>query len=164
MVEISRHLEDLDDHSRRHNNRLQGLPEAVTADQLEMALLHIFNDILDRPLVMPIDMERFHCLLKPRETAEDPPRDVVCCLVNYSLEDILCRAREKQQLLYHDAPIQQFQDLSATTPAEESPLTATINPTREAHTLQVELSLFPDCDLVGQDGFAAAPSGSTEIL
>lgn len=79
-----------------------------------MALLHNFNALLDRTLVTPIDMERFHRSLQPLRVAKDPPRDVICCIVNYPLkEEILRRAREGQQIAYHDAPLQLFHDLSA---------------------------------------------------
>lgn len=116
LTEINRHLEDLDNRGPRHNIRLQGLPVVVTADQQEMALLPIFNDILDRPLVTPIDMERFHRPLESSGMAKGPTKDVIYCLASLPLkEDIIHRAREKQQITYHDAPIQLFQDLSTTS-------------------------------------------------
>lgn len=70
LMELHRHMEELDNRGRCHNIRLWGLPESVTNDQLEMALLHIFNDLLDRPLVTPIHMERFHRSLQARREAE----------------------------------------------------------------------------------------------
>lgn len=49
LAELHRHLEDPDNHGQRHNIRLWGLLESVSNDQLEMVLLHIFNDLLGRP-------------------------------------------------------------------------------------------------------------------
>ena len=75
----------------------------------------IFNGILGRPPQTPIPMERIHRALRPKGKDTDPPRDVVCCLVDFSLkEDILQRARS-QRLLHEGTPIQLYQDLSGIT-------------------------------------------------
>lgn len=59
-------------------------------------------------------MERIHRALRPRGRDPDPPRDIVCCLVDYKTkEDILKQARG--QLTHGDSPVQIYQDLSGIT-------------------------------------------------
>lgn len=61
-------------------------------------------------------MERIHRALRPKGRDTDPPRDVICCIVDYKLkEDILRQARGTPRLLHDRAPIQIFQDLSSIT-------------------------------------------------
>lgn len=83
LRELHKHMEDLDNRSRRHNLRVRGIPETVEAGQLTQVTLSIFNDILGRPPEAPIEWERLHRALKPRARETAPPRDVICCLVNF---------------------------------------------------------------------------------
>lgn len=91
-----RHLEDLENRGRRHNLRIRGLTESIDSDQLSTSVTKLFNYLLDRPLLMPINMERIHRALRTKEKDSDPPRDVICCLTDYKLkENILRSARIK---------------------------------------------------------------------
>lgn len=74
---MKRHLEDLDNRGRRHNIRIQGLPEAVEQPQLEQTMIEFFNILLDRPPETPNSMERIHRSVWPAPGVNKPPRDVV---------------------------------------------------------------------------------------
>lgn len=46
-------------------------------------------------------MERIHRALRPKERITDPPRDVICCIVDLKTkEDILRKARIRTQLVF----------------------------------------------------------------
>lgn len=63
-----------------------------------------------------IKMERIHRALRPKGRETDPPRDIICCIVDYKLkEDILRQARGRLQLIHDGANIQIYQDLSSIT-------------------------------------------------
>lgn len=116
LLDLHRHVEDLDNRGRRHNIRVRGLPETVDNAHLEQALLQIFNGLLDSAPDEPIAMERYHRALRPRGRDSEPPRDVVCCLVDFRLkEEILRRARAQPQLQFQGHRIQLYQDLSHIT-------------------------------------------------
>ena len=88
------------------------------ADQnpVEQTATAIFNDVLDRPLESPIEYERIHRALRPRGRDNDPPRDIICCLVNFPLKEaILKKAREKNRIIFNGIEIKLFQDLSNIT-------------------------------------------------
>lgn len=109
-------MEDLDNHGRHHNLRVRGIPESVDHNQLAQATIAIFIDLLGRPAEIPVEYECLYRALKPRGRDTDPPRDVVCCLVNFKLkEEILRRARDHRNLLYQGTEIKIFQDLSPIT-------------------------------------------------
>lgn len=90
LRDLHRHMEDLDNRGRRYNVRVRGIPESIEQNHIIQATIQIFNDLLGRPPESPIEYERLHRALKPRGRDSDPPRDVICCLVNFRLkEDIL---------------------------------------------------------------------------
>lgn len=116
LRETQRRIEDLDNRGRRHNLRIRGLPESIEADNLTSAVTEMFNNLLDRPPQTRIELERIHRALRPKGRENDPPRDIICCLVDYKLkEDILKQARIKQPLQHNGAHLQIFQDLSGIT-------------------------------------------------
>lgn len=52
----------------------------------------------------------------PQNLPGAPPRDIICCLPDYPLkEEISFKARGKNDLIYQEAQIQIFQDLSPIT-------------------------------------------------
>ena len=76
----------------------------------------IFNDILERPPDSPIEFERIHRALRLRGRENDPPRDIICCLVNFPLKEaILRKAREKNRVIFNGTEIKLYQDLSNIT-------------------------------------------------
>lgn len=116
LHELQHHVEDLDNRGHHHNIRVKGLPEAVEPRQLTQANLTIFNVLLERAPEMPINMIHLHQATRQRGRDTDPPRDVVCCIVNFHLkEEILRRARIRGRILFHGADIKLYQDLSYIT-------------------------------------------------
>lgn len=116
LRDLNRHLEDLDNRGRRHNLRIRGLPETIDRDQLENSVINLFNNLLDRPPLSPIQMERIHRALRPKGRESDPPRDVICCIVDFQLkEEILRAARNRTRITHDNSVIKIFQDLSAIT-------------------------------------------------
>lgn len=53
LMDMTRHLEDLDNRGSRYNIHLRGLPESVSDDQLELTLRMILNNLLERPPEFP---------------------------------------------------------------------------------------------------------------
>lgn len=116
LREAQRHIEDLDNRGRRHNLRIRGMTEAIDSEHLTPAVTELFNGLFDRLPQTRIEMERIHRALRPKGRETDPPRDIICCIVDYKLkEDILKQARSKHPLQYKGAHIQIFQDLSGIT-------------------------------------------------
>lgn len=116
MFELHRQVEDLDNRGRRHNVRVRGVPEGIDTPTLPQAICSIFNNLLDRPVDTPIEMERLHRALRPPPRDSEPPRDVVCCIVNFPLkEEIPRKARERGRILFNGTEIKLFQDLSQIT-------------------------------------------------
>lgn len=116
MRDMQRHLEDLDNRGRRHNLRIRGIPEAIDGNQLQPSITALFNGLLNKPPQSPIELERIHRALRPKGRDTDPPRDVICCLVNFQLkEEILRQARGKSQIIHKGKAIQIYQDLSGIT-------------------------------------------------
>lgn len=116
LRDMNRHLEDLDNRGRRHNLRVRGLPESIEADRLQAEISSFFNSLLDKPPTTPIGMERIHRALRPRGREADPPRDVICHIIDYHLkEELLRKARLATKLSHNGADIRIFQDLSTIT-------------------------------------------------
>lgn len=106
----------MDDRNRRRNIRIRGLPEATRQADLKMTVTAIFNDCLDRPTETPIAIDRVHRTLGPRGSTDDRPRDVLCCLHNYSVkEDILQRAWRRGHVDFDGAQINLLPDVSRRT-------------------------------------------------
>lgn len=116
LLDLHRHVEDLDNRGRRHNIRVRGVPEAIEPGALQQTICTIFNELIDRPADSPIEMERAHRALRPVPRENEPPRDIICCVVNFPLkEEILRKARERGRILHNGAEIKLFQDLSQIT-------------------------------------------------
>ena len=116
FIEMSRHLEDLDNRGRRCNVRVRGIPESVENDQIIPALQRVFNSLLERQEDTAIEFVRAHRALRPRGPDDAPPRDVVCCLQNFQLkEDIMRKARRNDHIVFNGANIMLYQDLSQIT-------------------------------------------------
>lgn len=60
-------------------------------------------------------MERIHRALCPRGRDTDPPRDIVCCLVDYGLKEEILKQARGRRLQHGGNPVQLFQDLSGIT-------------------------------------------------
>lgn len=84
--DLQRHMEDLDNRGRCHNLRIRGLPESVETEQFFSTVMSLFNNLLDRPAQTGIEMEQIHRALRPKGRDTDPPRDVVCCIVDFKIK------------------------------------------------------------------------------
>lgn len=116
LLDLHRHVEDLNNRVRRHNIRVWGVPESTDPGTLQQTICTIFNDLIDRPADSPIEIERAHRALRPQPRDNEPPRDVICCVVNYPLkEEILRKAREWGCILHNGTEVKLFQDLSQIT-------------------------------------------------
>lgn len=116
LLDLHRHIEDLDNRGRRHNIRVRGVPENNDPGLLQQTVSNIFNELIDRPADSPIEMERIHRALRPQPRDNEPPRDVICCIVNFPLkEEILRKAREKGWIIHNGTEIKLFRDLSQIT-------------------------------------------------
>lgn len=86
-----------------------GVPESIDPSSLQQTICTIFNDFIDRPADSPIHMERAHRALRSQPRDNEPPRDVICCVVNFPLkEEILRKARDRDQILHNGAEIKLF--------------------------------------------------------
>lgn len=116
MFNLHSQVEDLDNRGHRHNIRLRGVPEGVEATELQQTVCSIFNNLLDRPADSPIEMEHINHALRPPPHDSEPPRDIICCIVNFPLkEEILRKARERGHILFNGADIKLFHHLSQIT-------------------------------------------------
>lgn len=116
LLEMSRHMEDLDNRGRRQNIRVRGVPESIEPIQIDAALTAIFNALLERDKETPIDLVRAHRALRTRATADTNPRDIICCLASFKLkEEILSRARTQDEIVFQGNQISLYQDLAPQT-------------------------------------------------
>lgn len=170
LIDMHRHMEDLDNRGRRRNLHIRGIPESVEAPQLQAVVWAIFNTLLGRPPDAPVEMERCHRALRPRGRDTDLPRDAVCCLVSFTQkEKILRLARNHAHLEHEGARIQLFQGLSTITLQHRRDLRPLLQALRERripyrwkfpfclqatngnHTAQLRTpaNLRPFCDILG---------------
>lgn len=116
LMDMHRHMEDLDNRVRRRNLRVRGIPESVEGPQLQSVVWTMFNTLLGRPPDAPVEMERCHRALRLRGRDTDRPRDAVCCLVSFTQKEEIRRLARNHDYLEHEgARIHLFQDLSAIT-------------------------------------------------
>ncbi|CAH2283583.1 Hypothetical predicted protein [Pelobates cultripes] len=74
---IHRHRVGLDNRSRRNNLRIKSLPEDQ-GENVASTLAELFNYILGEASDNQILLDRAHRLLRPRGSAVEAPRDVIC--------------------------------------------------------------------------------------
>lgn len=155
---------------RKRNLWVRGIPETVEGPQLQSVVWAIFNTLLGRLPDAPVGMERCHRALRPRGRDTDPPpRDAVCCLVDFTQkEEILRLARNHDRLEHNGAGIQLFQDLSTIAQQHRRDLRPLLQALRnrcityrwkfpfclqataENHTSQLRTTdLQPFCDTLG---------------
>lgn len=166
LRDLQQHMEDLDNRGRCHNLRIRGLPELVDHDQLPSTVTNMFNNLLDRPAQTEIAMKRIHRALRPKGRDADPPRDVICCIVDYKIkEEIQRKARNRTQLVMDRANIQIFQDLSGITLQHRRDLKPLLD-TLRAHGIQYKWK-FPFClsaTSQGRTGTTESARRSTALL
>lgn len=87
LMDMHRHMEDLNNRGRRRNLSIRGILESVEGPQLQAVVWAIFNTLLGRPPDAPVEMERCHRAMRPRGRDTDPPRVAVCCLVSFTQKE-----------------------------------------------------------------------------
>ncbi|KAM4034889.1 uncharacterized protein ACNLHF_021601 [Anomaloglossus baeobatrachus] len=111
-------VEDLENHNRCNNIRIQGLPEATPAAELFSTLKGIFNSLLGREPTEELLIDRTHRALRPRNQDSNNPRDVICRIHCYTVkEEIMRQARIKSPFDFDGARLMFLADLSRTTRA-----------------------------------------------
>lgn len=116
LIDMHYHLEDLDNRGRRDNIRVRGLPEEVEEDHLEHTLSEVFNRVMGAPNDPPILFVRAHRALRQRGRESDPPRDTICCLVDFKIKEKIMRAaRNHGPIVFRGKELSLFQDLSNIT-------------------------------------------------
>lgn len=172
LIDINKHLEDLDNRGRRKNIRVRRIPESVDTEQITPALQRVFNTLLERPEDTAIEFVRAHRALRARGPDNMPPRDIICCLHNFALkEDIMHKACRNDQIIFNGETIMLFHDLSQITlknrralrPLLEKlrekelrytwhfPFALMVNHNRKQHTLRSQEDLPEFCQALQMD-------------
>lgn len=55
LIEMQRHVDELDNRGCQRNPWIHGIPESVEPDQIPQALQTIFNNLLEKPPDSPVD-------------------------------------------------------------------------------------------------------------
>lgn len=94
FIEKNRNLEDLDNRGRRNNIRVRGIPESVDSALVQKGVKYsgaeVVNSLLERPEDTEIKFVRAHRALRARGPDTMPPRDIICCLQSFVLNDQIC--------------------------------------------------------------------------
>lgn len=110
------HLDDLENRSRRNNLRIKGLTESVTDAEIIPVLTKIFCELLDKDDTFDLGFQRAHRVYRPKNSNVETPRDVLCCLLDFSIkEEIFKKARSAKKIEYDDKEVLIFQDISRYT-------------------------------------------------
>uniref|UniRef100_A0A8C5LVQ3 Uncharacterized protein n=1 Tax=Leptobrachium leishanense TaxID=445787 RepID=A0A8C5LVQ3_9ANUR len=115
LSDMRRHIDDLENRSRRHNLRIRGVRETVT--DLRAYLVAFFSEVLGHTRLTPEHIDRAHRVFRPRLPAPtDPLRDIVCHITDFTLkESVAAAARNITPLVYDGEDIEVYNDLSTFT-------------------------------------------------
>lgn len=106
-------IDDLENHSRRYNFRIRGLPEAVK--DTHQAVTSFIKEIIPNIQYHHLELDRAYRALQPPRS-DGLPRDVVVKPHLYGVkEEVMRRSRNAEQLCIQGHPIQIFADLSPLT-------------------------------------------------
>lgn len=110
------HQDDQENRARRNNIRIRGLPESVENTDLSPAVIAIFNDLLHKEKEAPIELDRVHRALGPKNPNLEHPRDVICRVHFYAIKDAIMKAARSQDAIYFNGtPISLLPDVSKLT-------------------------------------------------
>lgn len=108
--------EDHENRNRRNNLRIRGIPETISTAQILPTLKRLFNDLLETEETSPIEIDRAHRTLGPKNQDPNRPRDILCRLHYFTVkEQILRKARDRGNILLDGCQIQLLADLSKMT-------------------------------------------------
>lgn len=116
IIEMNRHLEDLDNRGRRNNLRVGGIPETITSKQIPQLFQKVFNNILERLACSNVDLFRAHGALRGWGPDSAPPRNIICCLQSFVLkEEMMAKARQNELITFNSDTPALYQHLSPIT-------------------------------------------------
>lgn len=88
-----------------NNIRVCGVPESTEAPDMTTLVRSIFNQILNCPKDNPIEIDRAHRALWPKNKDPTRHRDIICCLHYYTVkESIMKAARDSYERFSHTSP------------------------------------------------------------
>lgn len=106
-------LEDYENHARRSNLHIRGIPETIT--DLNSTITALFQELIPGIPLERLEMDRVHRALMPKKT-DGHPRDIIAKFHFYrTKEQLLTAAREKEALTFQGHNYQLFSDLSQLT-------------------------------------------------
>uniref|UniRef100_A0A8C5QFH2 Uncharacterized protein n=1 Tax=Leptobrachium leishanense TaxID=445787 RepID=A0A8C5QFH2_9ANUR len=109
-------IADLEDRSRRHNLKVRGIPDSISAHDLPDYVTELFQHLLPEATSDSLLFDRIHRLPKPPSAPAKAPKDVLLRLHYYKpREDILRALRHPGALSPTYDHIAIFPDLSRTT-------------------------------------------------
>lgn len=108
--------EDHENRNRRNNLRIRGVPESVTTANILPTLKKLFNDLLGNPETSPIEIDRAHRTLGPKNPDPNRPRDILCRIHYFTVKELILRkARDRGDIFIEACKIQLLSDLSKMT-------------------------------------------------
>lgn len=91
-------LADLEDRSRRNNNKFCGIPEPVSAMDLKGFLCQLLCTLVPEANDAELVIDRAHRLPKPSFLSDTVPRDVLARIHYFHVKDNAMRAIRKNPL------------------------------------------------------------------
>ncbi|RXN21014.1 putative transposase element L1Md-A101/L1Md-A102/L1Md-A2 [Labeo rohita] len=160
-------LDDLENHSRRNNVRIIGIPEQSEGTHpttfMEELLLEVFGK---ESFAKPPVVDRAHRSLAPPPRPHQAPRPFIVQLHHYQTRELILRlTREKGQLLYKGSRIHFYPDVSV----EVAKRRAAFNPIKaQLREAGIEFGLlFPARLRITHNGvrhFFDSPQQATEYI
>lgn len=108
--------EDHENRNRRNNLRVRGIPESVPTAQILPTLKRLFNNLLEVADTSPLEIDRAHRTLGPKNQDPNRPRDILCRMHYFTVkEQILRKARDRGDITLDGCQVQLLSDLSKMT-------------------------------------------------
>ncbi|XP_073473806.1 vomeronasal type-2 receptor 116-like [Aquarana catesbeiana] len=116
IQQLMYHQDDQENRARRNNIRIRGLPESVETTDLAPAVIAIFNNLLHKDKDAPLELDRVHRALGPKNPNLEHPRDFICRLHFYAIKDTIMKAARVQDAIYfNETPVSLLPDVSKLT-------------------------------------------------
>ena len=97
-AKLKANVTDLEGRSRQCNVRLIGVPESVEGTRPTIFFSNPLVDILGKDvLTSPPELDRAHCVLRPKPAEGDKPRAVIICFHRFQTKDMVIRAARKKR-------------------------------------------------------------------
>lgn len=112
---IKNNLADLEDRSRRNNQKIHGIPETGSSSQLPHYVCDLFQVAVPSLTSADLTIDRIHRFPKPPFLPAHVLRDVLLCVHYQAKEKLLDVIHKKERLSVQAAGIQVLPDLSVHT-------------------------------------------------